>query len=171
MLRWFLVILALVISTFTASSDQFGAEELRQRAIQRRAVEAVVWGMPVVNFDLMFQEMKKKTKGDFNQILYWSRLLDWKNQTLTPNPDVIYVMPFFDTRDVGPIVLEVPRADDGVFNGSIMNRWQSAIEDIGPGGLDKGNGGKYLILPPGYDVSTVPTGYIPMPSTVFSAMR
>ena len=37
--------------------------------------------MPVVNFDLMYQEMVRKVKGDFNQILYWSRLLDWKNQT------------------------------------------------------------------------------------------
>jgi len=36
---------------------------------------------------------------------YWSRLLDWKNQTLTPNPDAIYLMPFIDTAD-GPVVLE-----------------------------------------------------------------
>ncbi|HUL67887.1 MAG TPA: DUF1254 domain-containing protein [Burkholderiaceae bacterium] len=144
-----------------------GSHPTPQDAIERvrfgRAVEAIVWGMPVVNYDLMYQEMVRKVKGDFNQILYWSRLLDWKNQTLTPNPDVIYLMPFFDTKD-GPVVLEVPPADDGLFNGSIMNRWQAAIEDIGPGGLDKGKGGKYLVLPPGYDPSKVPAGYIPMPS-------
>jgi hypothetical protein len=107
--------------------------------------------------------MVRKTKGGFNQILYWSRLLDWKNQTLTPNPDVIYLMPFFNTEN-GPIVLEIPPADDGSFNGSIMNRWQAAIEDIGPGGLDKGMGGKYLVLPPGYDSGSIPPGYIPMQS-------
>ena len=73
-------------------------------------------------------------------------------------------MPFFNTENVGPVVLEVPPADDGLFNGSIMNRWQAAIEDIGPGGVDKGRGGKYLILPPGYDVSKVPAGYLPMRS-------
>ena len=82
-------------------------------------------------------------KGGFNQVVYWSRLLDWKNQTLTPNPDVIYLMPFFNTKDVGPVVLEIPPADDGLFNGSIMNYWQAAIEDVGPGGVDKGKGGKY----------------------------
>jgi hypothetical protein len=32
-----------------------------------------------------------------------------------------------------------------------MNYWQTAIEDVGPGGVDKGQGGKYLFLPPGYD--------------------
>ena len=48
-----------------------------------------------------------------NQIVYWSRLPDWKNQTLTPNPDAIYLMPFFDTKDAGPIVMEIPPAGDG----------------------------------------------------------
>ena len=115
----------------------------------------------------MYQEMVRKTKGGFNQVLYWSRLLDWKNQTLTPNPDVIYLMPFFNTKDVGPVVLEIPPADDGVFNGSVMNYWQAAIEDVGPGGVDKGKGGKYLFLPPGYDMAKLPDGYIAMPSDTY----
>ena len=76
-------------------------------------------------------------------------------------------MPFFNTKDVGPVVLEIPPADDGLFNGSIMNCWQAAIEDIGPGGVDKGKGGKYLILPPGYDKDKVPAGYIAMPSDTY----
>src|SRR6516225_5655467 len=147
-----------------SSPTNLSAGALNRRAIERRAVEAVIWGMPVVNYELMYQEMVRKVKGDFNQVLYWSRLLDSKNQTLTPNPDVIYLMPFFNTKEVGPVVLEIPPADDGVFNGSIMDRWQAAIEDVGPGGLDKGKGGKYLFLPPGFDKSKVPEGYIPMPS-------
>jgi hypothetical protein len=162
-----LVIFAIALATAISQgclAQTLTPGQLAQRSIERRAVEAVIWGMPVVNYDLMYQEMVRKTNGNFNQIVYWSRLLDWKNQTLTPNPDVIYLMPFFNTKDVGPVVLEVPPADDGLFNGSIMNRWQAAIEDIGPGGVDKGNGGKYLILPPGFDKDKVPAGYIPMPS-------
>jgi len=135
----------------------FTSTQLAERAIHRRAVEAVIWGMSAVNYELMFREMAVKLEGGFNQILYWPRLLDWKNQTLTPNPDVIYLMPFFNTKDLGPMVLEVPPADGGVFNGSVMNYWQAAIEDIGPGGVDKGTGGKYLILPPGYDSTKVPS--------------
>jgi hypothetical protein len=146
------------------AAPRLSTKEVGGHILFGRAVEAVIWGMPVVNYDLMFQEMKRKVKGDHNQILYWSRLLDWTNQTLTPNPDVIYLMPFFNMTDVGPLVLDVPPADDGVLNGSIMNRWQAAIEDIGPGGVDKGKGGKYLILPPGYDMERIPNGYIPAPS-------
>lgn len=141
--------------------------ELAARTVERRAIEAVIWGMPAVNYHLMYQEMVRKLNGGFNQMLYWSRLLDWKNQTLTPNPDVIYLMPFFNTKDVGPVILEVPPADDGILNGSVMNYWQAAIEDIGPGGMDKGKGGKYAILPPGYDKATLPEGYIPMQSDTY----
>jgi hypothetical protein len=143
------------------------ADDRRRRAIERRAVEAVIWGMPAVNYHLMFQEMVRQAKGGFNQVVYWSRLLDWKNQTLTPNPDVIYLMPFFNTQDVGPVVLKIPSADDGLFNGSVMNCWQAAIEDVGPGGVDKGAGGTYMILPPGFNQEDVPAGYIAMPSDTY----
>ena len=150
-----------------SSPTNLSADALNRRATERRAVEAVIWGMPVVNYELMYQEMVRKVHGDFNQVLYWSRLLDSNNQTLTPNPDVIYMMPFFNTKEVGPVVLEIPPADGGVFNGSLMDRWQAAIEDVGPGGVDKGKGGKYLFLPPGFDRTKVPAGYIPMPSDTY----
>ena len=144
----------------------FSAAELAERTTHRRAVEAIIWGIPAVNYDLMFQSMVGDAKGAVNQILYWSHLADWKNQYLTPNPDTIYFMPFFSTKDVGPIVLEIPRADDGSITGTIMDSWQMALEDVGPAGVDKGKGGKYLILPPGYK-DKVPEGYIALPSFTY----
>jgi Protein of unknown function (DUF1254) len=81
--------------------------DLAQRSLHRRAVETVVWTMPIVYFDRMYQAMADAAGGTFNQIVYWSRLPDRKNQTLTPNPDAIYLMPFTDTTD-GPVVLEIP---------------------------------------------------------------
>jgi hypothetical protein len=136
--------------------------DLADRMLHRRAVEAVVWGMPAVNFDLMFQAMVREVKGGANEIVYWSRLPDWKNQTLTPNPDAIYVMPFWDVTD-GPVVLEIPPANGGSITGSIDDCWQTALEDVGPAGVDRGKGGKYLIMPPGY-AGKVPDGFIAMPS-------
>jgi hypothetical protein len=140
--------------------------DLAVRTMHRRAIEAVIWGMPVVNYDLMYQAAVRGANGGFNQIIYWSRLPDWKNQTLTPNPDAIYFMPFINTKDVGPVVLEIPPSDDGSITGTVMDVWQCALEDVGPAGLDKGKGGKYLILPPGYK-DKVPAGYIPMPSDTY----
>ena len=72
-------------------------------------------------------------------------------------------MPFFNTKDAGPMVLEIPPADDGVINGTIMDAWQVPLEDVGPAGVDKGKGGKYLILPPDPQ-GAAPKGYIALPS-------
>ena len=46
------------------------ATELTERAVHRRAVEAVVWGMPAVNTDLMYQAMAREVEGEWNQIVY-----------------------------------------------------------------------------------------------------
>ena len=156
-----LLALALTCAATAVVAQDISPGELTRRAVERRAVEAVIWGMPAVNYDLMYQATLKLGCG-FNQIVYWSRLLDWWNQTLTPNPDVIYLMAFFKTKD-GPIVIVIPPADVGVINGSIMDPWQAALEDVGPAGSDKGLGGKYLVLPPGYN-ERPPEGYIVLPS-------
>ena len=93
--------------TAPGTNATFSAADLAMRTVQRRAVEAAVWGIPIVNYDLMFQAVAR-LGGAMNQIVYWSTLLDWKNQTLTPNPNSIYLMPFYDTATAGPIVRRYP---------------------------------------------------------------
>ena len=159
--------LCLLTAAISAQAQDYSPDELARRTIERRAVEAVIWGMPAVNAELMFQAMRG-AKADFNQVVYWSRPITWKNQTLTPNPDTIYLMPIYNTKDDGPIVLEIPPAGaEESITGSVDDAWQTAIEDVGPAGVDKGKGGKYLILPPGYK-DKVPEGYIPMPSATYT---
>jgi hypothetical protein len=153
------------MATVTAET-RLTPEQLVRNALHRRAIEAVIWGMPAVNTDLMYQAMARAVKGRWNQVVYWSRLLDWKNQTLTPNPDAVYFMPFLNTEEAGPMVIEIPAADEGSITGSIMDCWQTPLADVGPAGVDKGKGGKYLILPPGYS-RTVPEGYIALPSQTY----
>jgi len=149
-----------------AQTVAFKSANVNEQAIYSRAFNAVIWGMPAVNFELL-NESLEKSNGEFNQVVYWSGLINSKNQTLTPNPDVIYVNPLYDTRK-GLVVLEIP-AVDGVssLTGSVDDAWQTAIEDVGPAGVDKGKGGKYLILPPGYK-EQVPKGYIPMLSSTYT---
>jgi len=138
----------------------FTTAELTERTVHRRAVEAAIWGMPAVNYDLMLQEMLIKTPGKVNQVIYWGRPLDWHNQTLTPNPDTLYFMAFWNTKDVGLIVIDVPPADaQGSMNANIVNIWQQPLEDAGLLGIDKGKGIKLLMLPPGYS-DLIPAGYV-----------
>jgi hypothetical protein len=92
--------------------------------VHSRAVEAAIWGMPAVNYDLMLQEMLTKTQAKVGQVIYWGRPLDWHNQTPTPNPDALYFITFVNTKD-GPVVLDLPSGDDnGSFNGNIVTLWQ-----------------------------------------------
>ena len=143
-LRFVCSALFLVLAETTAAQTPPAQDKL----LQGRAAEAVIWAMPAVNTDMMLQAaLKAGTKA--NEIVYWSRPVDWRNQTLTPNPDAIYLMPFFDTKD-GPVVIEGAAVPDGSFTANIDDIWQMALEDAGPSGADKGAGGKYLLLPPGY---------------------
>jgi len=152
-------------TTQRALQKTYSKDQLAERQTYRRAVEAVLWGMPAVNFDRMLRATIDNG-GKPNQMMYWSRPVNSKNQTLTPNPDTIYLNPFFDTRN-GPVVLEVPPAEaDAVIVGSIDNSWQNALEDVGPAGADKGNGGRYLITPPGYS-DEAPDEYIMLPSETY----
>src|SRR6478672_1679564 len=156
--------LLLGVST-SACAQKFSADELQQRAIERRAVEAVIWGMPAVNYERMLQAAQANG-AKLNQVVYWSRPVNWKNQTLTPNPDTIYLNPFYDTKN-GPVVVEIPPADaDQVIVGSFDVAWQNALADVGPAGADKGKGAKYLITPPGY-TEKAPDGYIVLQSETY----
>ena len=159
--------LGLIWVAASAHAQNFSVEDLARRTIERRAVEAVNWGMAAVNTDLMLQEMLTKTSGKVNQIIYWGHLLDWHNQTLTPNPDAIYFMAFFNTKDVGPIVFEIPAVDQTAsLTGNINTMWQTALEDVGVLGVDKGAGGKFVVVPPGYK-DAIPSSYTVLPSDTF----
>ncbi|MEM5290669.1 DUF1254 domain-containing protein [Paraburkholderia sabiae] len=158
-----------VVTICTVGLSSAADDEPQRRAIQRRGVEAAIWAMPAVNYDLMYEAMVRAEGGNTasNKIVYWSRPGTWRNQTLTPNRDTIYFMPFFDTRRSGPVVLDVPAEGEGTLVGSIDDAWQTALEDVGPAGADKGRGGRYLIVPPGYQ-KAVPKGFIVLRSSTYA---
>jgi hypothetical protein len=144
----------------SVAEPRVSANALAEQTLHRRAIEAVNWGLPAVNYDRMHHALLG-VKGAPNQIAIWSGLANWKNQTLTPSPDIVYVMPFLNTRETGPLVLEIPPADDGSITGTIMDSWQIALEDVGATGADNGAGARYLVLPPDF-AGVVPDGYAPL---------
>ena len=99
-----------------AAEADSNSQDLNDRVVFGRAVEAVIWGMPLVNYQLMHEAAGRAGGAGDNQIVYWPGLLDSSNQTLTPNPDLIYAMPFFNTKHAGPIVLLAV-----AFNGAQLN--------------------------------------------------
>jgi hypothetical protein len=123
--------------------------------------------MPAVNTLLMYDQMTK-AGGKPGEIIYWGRPLDWRNQTLTPNPDTLYFIGFYDTRASGPMVVEIPPAgDDGSLNGNLVTLWQTSLEDAGLLGIDKGAGIKFVITPPGHD-GKLPDGFQQLASDTYT---
>jgi len=81
-----------------------------------------------------------------NTVVIFPDLMDAKSLFLTANADTVYYLAVVDLAK-GPMVVEQPPKGLGTIN----DMWFSWIIDIGFPGPDRGEGGKYLLLPPGYD--------------------
>lgn len=88
--------------------------------------------------------------------------LDSSALVLTGNTESLYAFAVFDLKKDGPTVFEVP---PGVM-GPLDDHNFLFVADIGPTGMDKGQGGKYLLLPPGYE-GEVPEGYFVVRSSTY----
>ncbi|WP_235507664.1 DUF1254 domain-containing protein [Agromyces sp. Root1464] len=73
---------------------------------------------------------------------------------LTPNTETTYGITFLDLKAWGPTVVEVPPQSLCVVD----DFWFRYVADMGIAGPDRGAGGKFLFLPPGYDGER-PDGY------------
>ena len=79
-------------------------------------------------------------------VMAFEDLMDSKALFLTPNTSSVYFFLWVDLKD-GPLVLETPPNSLGIID----NAWFHYLADFGNAGPDKGKGGTYVMLPPGYD--------------------
>jgi hypothetical protein len=81
-----IIILTLLAQWAAAQSTAaLTSEELSRRTIGRRAVDAVIWGVPVVSLDMMQQAYFRDRKGEYNDIIWWPKGATSKNQSLATN--------------------------------------------------------------------------------------
>ena len=69
--------LLLAFASTLAQAQTHTAEELNRRAIERRAVEAVIWGIPAVNYERVL-DAAIANGAKANQVVYWSKPVNWK---------------------------------------------------------------------------------------------
>src|ERR1700733_9189560 len=115
-------------------------------------VQAFLSGMPGASLAAMHAGFSKLGVQN-NTILLYQNRLDSKSLFLTGNTDSVYFSTWLNLKD-GPLVLETP---PNVL-AFIDDFWFQYVTDIGNAGRDRGQGGKYLVLPPGY-TGEVPEGY------------
>ena len=98
--------------------------------------------------------LQAATGAKDNDVIIFSELMDANSLFLTANADTVYYLSAIDLTN-GPMVIEQPSNAVGTIN----DMWFSWIIDIGGPGPDRGLGGKYLIVPPGYDGPLPEGGY------------
>jgi hypothetical protein len=117
------------------------------RAQYRRAVEAGIWGMPLVSFAAMRQAYFRDAGAQYNDVVYWSKPADWRYQVVASNSTSLRAV-FFTNLIGGPVVIRVPRAEHGVVSGVLVDSWNVPLASMGCDGLDHGDGADYTLLPP-----------------------
>ena len=89
-----------------------------------------------------------------NTALIFSELMDAKSQFLTANADTVYFWVNLNVTD-GPLVVETPPLSLGIID-DVWFRW---VTDFGLPGPDRGEGGRYLLVPPDYKGELPETGF------------
>ena len=144
---------------FDGYPDAATREKIYDNLDRSRALQAYLLAIPIVNQASMRASLREW--GPINQTdVIWENLVDSKTVELTANDNTIYSFVWLDTYK-GPLVVEVPPKVLGLID----DFWYHWVADVGITGADKGRGGKYLVLPPGYE-GKIPKGYfVVRPST------
>jgi hypothetical protein len=126
-----------------------------------RGVEAFLNAVPGASAEAIRTGWASQGAENNHPPLIKENLMDSKSLFLTPNTESIYHMAWLDVTD-GPLVIETPPNVLGIID----DHWFRYVGDFGNAGPDKGKGGKYLLLPPGYD-GVVPEGYVVLRSKTY----
>lgn len=120
-----------------------------------RAVEAFLNGIPAASIEAMRRGMVDLGLDAAHKCAVFDDLMDSNPLFLTGNTDTVYASAVFDLERDGPVVVEIP---PHCGPGTVNDAWFRFVIDMGAPGPDRGEGGKYLIVPPDYD-GDVPDGY------------
>jgi len=129
---------------FGGFPDQSSVDRLYDNLDFQRAVQAYLLALPVVN-QVGNRDAILAVGPANTTVPIWETMVDARTVELTANNNTPYTWFWLDLR-AGPLVVEAPPNVLGVVN----DIWYKWVGDIGLAGPDKGKGGKYLLLPPGY---------------------
>ncbi|HUV19084.1 MAG TPA: DUF1254 domain-containing protein [Ilumatobacteraceae bacterium] len=129
-----------------------------------RGVETFLNGVPAASIEAMRRGMADMGATASHQCVIMDQLLDSSPLFLTGNTDTVYASVILDLEHDGPTVVEIP---PGCGPGTVNDAWFRFVVDMGGPGPDRGQGGKYLIVPPDHD-GELPDGYFTVTSPSYT---
>jgi hypothetical protein len=141
------------------------AQRLRDALLFNRAVEVFLTQMHGVSWYRVWKGVGEAGEGVANQVVLWETLMDSATLLLTGNTETVYGLCAIDLKRDGPVVVEAP----AMMLGGVSDLWQREVMGIGPTGIDQGEGGKLLLLPPHFN-GVVPPGYLSAKSSTYGVV-
>jgi hypothetical protein len=146
-------------------------EPLYDELAYQRACQLYIWATPAVGMEAISDGLAAVglPPDSVGSIGIFEHFLHPHTLVATGNGQSIYALTNVDLSTTGPVIVEVP----GGLIGFFMSGWQQPLEDVGLLGPDKGQGGRFLLVPPGVDVEP-PDGVFVVRSDTFlvnSCMR
>lgn len=148
---------------FDGFPDDATVEKVYDNLDFQRAMQAYLFGIPAVSMNALRKGLLECGPAN-NTVITFEDLMDSRTVFLTANCNTPYTWVWYDLHN-GPVVVEIPPKVLGMVN----DFWSCFVVDLGMVGPDKGEGGKYLILPPGYE-GAIPDGYFIAKSPTFEGM-
>ncbi|MCB1714767.1 MAG: DUF1254 domain-containing protein [Candidatus Competibacteraceae bacterium] len=127
-----------------------------------RAVNVYLNSIPALSINALREGQASAGCITSNQVCIFDTLMDSKSLFLTGNTSTMYAIGFLDLAKDGPTVVDLPTRMLGVLDDMEFKY----MIDLGVAGPDKGQGGKFLVLPPGYK-GEVPEGYFVVRSNTY----
>ena len=145
---------------FDGLPDEATVKTLYDNLDFQRGVQAFLSAIPAAS-TFGIRSALRGSGPDNETVSITESLADSRQLMLTANSETIYNFVWLDSKD-GPLVIEMPPK----VLGFIDDFWMRFVGDVGFVGPDKGKGGKYLLVPPGF-AGEVPDGYFVLRSRTF----
>lgn len=116
------------------------------------AYQAFMSGIQIASMDALRKGILEFGPANTTAVLF-EDLMDSKSLFLTANTTSVYMFLWLQLQDE-PMIIETPPDVLGIID----DHWFRYVADFGRLGPDKGKGGKFLIIPPGYE-DPIPEGY------------
>jgi len=112
-----------------------------------RGIDTFLKFIPACNIEGMRTGTASLGVSKYNEVIVMDKLMDSTSLFLTGNTDTVYASSFFNLKETGPLVVEIPA---GAGPGTVNDAFFRFVVDMGAPGPDRKKGGKYIILPPDY---------------------
>ena len=149
------------IKLFDGTTDRETAQKMYDHLDLQRATCVYLNNIPLASMSAMRAGILEFGEAN-NVVLIYENFLDSQSLFLTPNSTSVYFFSWLELKPNEAMVIESPTNILGFIN----DHFFKYVADLGNLGPDKGQGGKYLILPPDYK-GIIPQGYYVIQATTY----